>query len=221
MANINILIANATGTLTPYLPMIHAAFDKAVADCHEKLGADDVDILFSDETDHAIPETGVGGRASAYIVDLSVDVSSKKLSGDEIYYTLCHELHHAKRYQGTAKDKTLFDCVATEGLAVCFEDNMSSGASFISSYMKRQPYINLLVDKFIPNFDSTDYDDIKWFIEDTSKELPRWAGYIVGYHIISRYMAHTKKTAAELVLEPSEKIRKFVNATLARDMTSV
>src|SRR6266568_2926132 len=61
MHNANLLIANATGDLTPHLKKIHSAFHKAGKTCSALLDVDDIDIICTDEPEATIPEIGMSG----------------------------------------------------------------------------------------------------------------------------------------------------------------
>lgn len=214
MKNIHLHIANASGALTPQLAVINSAFDRAVETCDKLLHVDNVDILCTNEPEDTIPEVGMGGfTANKNLIYFPVD-SSKKLDENELYYTICHELHHAKCNETSPHLNNLLGMVVCEGLATCFEEEVSGNKAFLPLYLDKKPYKQLLINKFMPHFSDTDFYRYKWFIEDDDKELPRWAGYTVGYHITKRYLAVKNKKASEAVTEASELILEFVRDTL-------
>lgn len=220
MQNIHLYIANASGALTPQLDKIQSAFSRATATCFELFQIDNIDILCTNESEAVIPEIGMGGfTVDKHLIYFPVD-ASKELDEDEMYATLCHEFHHAKRYYGPGRGKTLFDNMVCEGLATCFEEEVSKGTAFLPNHLKALSYKLLLEQKVLSHFDDTGYNHYKWFIEDDSNELPRWTGYTIGYHIIHNYITAHNKKASELVLETSDTIRRFLRDTLKGDMSS-
>ncbi|MEM9248198.1 MAG: DUF2268 domain-containing putative Zn-dependent protease [Pseudomonadota bacterium] len=53
---------------------------------------------------------------------------------------------------------------------------------------------------------SETYNHAKWFFG--AGDLPRWAGYTLGYRLVGRYLAENpKETAASLVNAPAEDFR--------------
>lgn len=200
---INLLIANVTGSLDQLMPRIKAAHDRAVETTNQLLKLDDVDIIIVDDPSSCIPEVGTGGftpnRHLVYChMDPSVDVAE-----DEIYASLCHELNHARRYDGEGYGKTLFESMIFEGLAIAFEAEVSGGQSFMTRALESRQDTQALIDRTKQDFDTTDFIHYTWFINDMSGRLPRWAGYEIGYYLVKKYMETTGKKASELVLEPA------------------
>jgi uncharacterized protein YjaZ len=199
-----LFIANANHQLDTLLGKIQRAHDRAVTTAAKLLDLDELDIVCIGDATMAIPEIGVGGytpnRYLSYIyVDPKFDIDE-----NEIYNTLCHELHHAKRYDGEGYGKTLFDSMIFEGLAVAFEEEVSGRGAFMPSQMRSRKDTAALVSKLQNHFQDHNFEHLRWFIFDNSGELPRWAGYEMGYYLVRHYLQrHPNKKASELVLEAS------------------
>ncbi len=204
---INLLIANVTGSLDRLIPRIQAAHGRAVETANQLLKLDDVDIVIVDDPSSCIPEIGTGGfTPNRHLVYCHID-PSVNVSEDEIYASLCHELNHARRYDGEGYGKTLFESMIFEGLAIAFEAEVSGGQSFMTQALESRHDTQALVDQSKQQFDTADFIYYTWFINDTSGRLPRWAGYEIGYYLVRQYMKKTNKKASELVLEPAANFR--------------
>ncbi len=213
--SIKLHLGNSSGLLDQQEDKIRRAFDKASDTCTHLLKLGRVDVMCWADPRAVIPETGVGGYTpNRHLIQWTVD-SSKDLDAGELYYTLCHEMNHARRYDGEGYGKTLFDSMVFEGLATCFEGEVSGGKAMLYKYVTSHPDPKDLVTKyFLKHMDSTDFMYRDWFIRDPTELRPRWAGYIAGTYVIAEYMAAKNKTAPELVLEASHDIREFVRDTL-------
>lgn len=216
MSNINLLIANASHSLSDQnILNITNGFDRAVTKAGEVLSLSNVDVICINDSFQVIPETGMSGYTpNRNLVYLYVD-SGVEISEDETFYTLMHEFSHAKRYEKQGYGETLFDSMIFEGIGVALEDEESSGqGSFLSNYIKDKDN-RALFEKVASSFDEHDFDRFYWFIQE-SDDMPRWTGYRVGYYIVTEFMKKTNKKASELVLEDFDSFRKFVSDGLGR-----
>ncbi len=201
MDTFQLLLANASDDLTAQQAKIERAFKKAVSTATNLLNLDTVDVICIGDKTKVIPEVGIGGftpsRHLTYLyIDPKIDVDEK-----EIFNTLCHEFHHAKRYDGPGYGETLFDSMIFEGLAVAFEEEVSEGTAFVANTLKKREHPPQLIEKCKSHFNDTDFNHFKWFISDKSGELPRWAGYEMGYFIVKKYLSKENKKASDLILE--------------------
>lgn len=200
---ITLLIANVTGSMDGLLDRIKSAHQRATKTASDLLGIDDVDVVCVADASRAMKEIGVGGftpnRHLVYVyINPDFDVAES-----EIYATLCHELNHARRYDGEGYGKTLFESMIFEGLATAFEAEASKGDSFVVHELEARSDTLRLIDQTKQEFKSTDFDYLSWFVSDNDKKLPRWTGYEIGYYLVRQYMKKTNKKASELVLETS------------------
>lgn len=202
MSNIKLHIINSAGTLDALESSIKAAYSKAIERVASELGLNTVDIVCLQDEKMVIPEIGVGGYTpNRNLVYIYVD-TKKDISENELYNTLCHELHHAKRYDGPGYGKTLFDSMIFEGLATAYEAE-NEHAFIPEQLMARQDTLKL-IDNVKEHFTDTDFNHFKWFIYDEGNELPRWAGYEIGFYIVRNYLERTNKKASDLVTEASD-----------------
>lgn len=221
MKTINLFVANASGSLSEQFKIIQSAFDRASSVAQSLIGLTDVDVICIDDSNMVIPEVGVGGYTPGrHLSYLYVDPLNKELSEQEIFNTLCHELYHAKSYDGQGYGSTLLDSMIFEGLATAFEDEVSHGNSFVVKELNARNTSEQLLQKHRDELLGEDFNHFRWFIFDETKELPRWAGYEIGYHIVKKYLKKTNKKASELVIEDLSLIESFVDDTSGRSINN-
>lgn len=199
-----LLIANANHRLDTQLDKLQHAYERALQTAQDELKLKDIDVVCIVDKTMVIPEIGIGGYTpNKELTYLYVDPTIE-LDEAELYNTLCHEFHHAKRYEAMGYGATLFDSMIFEGLATAFEEEVSGKDAFMPSQLLSRKDTHKLVQKVQAHFNDTDFNHFKWFIFDATNELPRWAGYEVGYYLVREYLnAQPRKNASDLVLEPS------------------
>lgn len=197
-----LLIANASHNLDKHIRKIEKAYERAIATTSKLLNLKGVDIVCIADASMVIPEIGIGGYTPGrYLSYLYIDPVFN-VDENEIYNTLCHELHHAKRYEDIGYGDTLFDSMIFEGLAIAFEEEVSGTTAFMPSQLLTRVDTESLIGKVKAHFDDTNFEHFRWFIFDSTGELPRWTGYEVGYYLVRRYLSrHRNKKASELVLK--------------------
>lgn len=199
-----LLIANANHDLDDLPDKIKSAYNRANKTAEKLLGLTDINVICISDASMVIPEIGTGGYTpSRHLTYLYIDPESN-IDENEIYNTLCHELHHAKRYDDIGYGKTLLDSMIFEGLAVAFEEEISGKGAFMPSQLLVRKDTSVLLRKIRHKLDHEDFEHFRWFIYDNPEELPRWTGYEVGYYLIRQYLQlHPNKKASELVLDAS------------------
>lgn len=209
MESIKLYIANSSGVLNDNLDKIDRAFQRAVSVTSIKLLLTQVDVICVNDPFGTIPALGISGYApNRHLAYLYLD-SSKELDENEMFATLCHELHHTRRYDGPGFGQTLFDCFIFEGLATAFEEAVSEGGTYLSTLLQQRTKTLRLIKDTSKNFDDKDFDHRTWFIADKTKKLPSLAGYEIGFYIVRNYLALNNQTAADLVLAPTDIFYKF------------
>lgn len=215
-------IANANGILNKFVPEIEMAIRMAEEYVVPKLNIDyEINIVFASLADY-IPEDHIGGYTyNASFITITLDKKVKKINVESIFETICHELCHAVRWSKNPEHTySLVDAVIFEGLALAFEnqallDNKIAKCEFFLDYIKKIPEVeikkvlNILKDQL----DHSGYDRIKIFFKgDERLGLPRWAGYIVGYYIVQKYLKQTGKKPNEIYLDKYSEIKKVIKA---------
>ncbi len=162
--------------------------------------------IFAAQSFFVIPELGVGGEAigtSGIVV--RVDFSRRdieRIIREEVPATIYHELAHLVREQSVGAGSTLLDALVSEGIACFVEQSLCP---------KRQiPYVASIKNeeriwkKAVPILLRKKYDHAEWFFG--TKAIPRWAGYRLGYLIVSKFFAKQPTSLPRLVRMPSRDI---------------
>ena len=221
MNKINLFITNASGNLAHHERMLRAAVDAAADFVFGNLRIDlTIDLVITDQVyDSTIPEDGVCGRTFSdsfimFYVDPEIMTETK------VYEMLVHELSHAARWHENPEfSRTLFDNLILEGLAMSFEEAAieARGAgkeqTFCLTTLQnrgKQEY-EKLYKKISPLFDKTNdkYNFQEIFISGDA-ELPRWAGYSLGYYLVKQFLAKTDKTIFQVNALPYQEFRKVL-----------
>ena len=200
MHKINVLLTNANGNLSDKTEMINRAVKRAEEYVFPKLKIDwDIDVMITNHmTFVLIPEDRVGGRT--YWSDLiAVCIDKQKAPESKLAETLIHELCHASRWgKNDEWINSLFDGLIFEGIATYFEaefvKNREEKTMFIKTILERSDEGNeKILEKLRDQLDSNCYDyDTIFFNGDG--ELPRWAGYSLGYYLVKKYLEKTGKS---------------------------
>jgi uncharacterized protein YjaZ len=165
-----------------------------------------------------IPEDGISGKT--YRSDLIIIVINKEIgfSQDFFYETLCHELAHSLRWQKVDEHSaTLFDEIIFEGLAILLEEKTMAENDILNTqyFLKEiQSTDQAMIDKIILKLDKSlngdGYDYNKIFISGDD-ELPRWAGYRLGYYLVKKYL---KDNNTDIFKAVFDKYKSFQVTTL-------
>lgn len=163
----------------------------------------------------AIPGIGVGGFANPATGDVSVWIDKAPPGGLKaaletwVPATLAHELHHSSRIRmGPGYWITLAEALVTEGLADHFAaeafpdtppqpwDHALSAEQEAELWQKAQPILD------VPR----GYNHRAWFLGDG--DLPRWAGYTLGYRIAEAYLGDDASASSAVGTEADTIIKR-------------
>lgn len=203
MNKINVLLANSNGNLRNTEQMIKEAVREAESYAFSRLNINwDIDLMITNHMPFVlIPEDGVGGRT--YWSDLiTICVDEEKLAKSKMTEMLVHELCHVARWgKNNEWMNTLFDGLINEGIATYFEaefaKNLEEKTVFIKTILERSDEENKKIfEKLYDQLESKSYDYETIFFNG-SDELPRWAGYSLGYYLVKRYLERTGKKIEE------------------------
>ena len=203
MNKINVLLANSNGNLRNTEQMIKETVREAELYVFSRLNINwDIDLMITNHMPFVlIPGDGVGGRT--YWSDLiTICVDEEKLTKSKMTEMLVHELCHAARWgKNNEWMNTLFDGLINEGIATYFEaefaKNLEEKTVFIKTILERSDEENKKIfEKLYDQLESKSYDYETIFFNG-SDELPRWAGYSLGYYLVKRYLERTGKKIEE------------------------
>lgn len=151
------------------------------------LSLDGVDVALSIDPSWCIPELGLLGYApTGYGLQLTIDPKNPNFVASwrrELPATLAHELHHVRRWRGPGYGRTLREALVSEGLAQHFE---AAQRSELPIYAQPSSDLEALWARARPELDAPTYSHNTWFFGSETEQLPRWAGYQLGYAQVKR-----------------------------------
>ncbi len=221
MKKIKLSIANANGNFS----------DKQIAtfyndtDLAEKFISDnfdfdyEVDVIVTPESylHKLIPEDGISGRTyRSDLIIISVNTQSST-AHDFFFETLCHELSHSVRWNKVPEySKNLFDDIILEGLAILLEekaliDNCIEKKQFFLKEIQSTSHktIDAISKRLDGLLTKDDYDYEKIFISG-DREIPRWAGYKIGYFYAKKYLLSNNCDINTATLDSYEKFKSLI-----------
>ena len=199
MNKINVLITHANGNLDSKVEIIEKAVRAAEQYVFPKLKIDwDIDLLVTNRMyDIIIPEDGVGGRTRTFDF-IEFAINEEKATENLISEMVAHELCHAARWgKNDEWINSLFDGMISEGIATYLEaefvKDRTKKTVFIKTILERSDTENeKILEKLRSQLDSNYYDYDTIFFNGND-ELPRWAGYSLGYYLVRKYLKKTGK----------------------------
>lgn len=216
MNKINVLLANSNGNLRNAGQLIKEAVKEAETYAFSRLNINwDIDLMITNHmTFVLIPEDGVGGRT--YWSDLiTICVDEEKLTKSKMTEMLVHELCHAARWgKNNEWMNTLFDGIINEGIATYFETEFAKNRKekqfFIKTVLERSDKENeKIFEKLRDQLELKSYDYETIFFNGND-ELPRWAGYSLGYYLVKKYLKKTGKKIEDAFADKYADFRAIV-----------
>jgi hypothetical protein len=164
----------------------------------------------------SIPEIGVGGVTHRRTGDVLISIGEAPPDGVKaaletwIPAILAHELHHSSRVRmGPGYGITLAEALVTEGLADHFAaeafpdtppqpwDNALSAAQEAGLWRQAEPVLKA----------PGGYDHRAWFFG--GGDLPRWAGYTLGYRIAEAYLGDDRSASSAVGTSANAVIERY------------
>lgn len=211
---IAIYVLTGSGHLRAHAARIHAQISAAAKAPVEQLPLTDggVDVVVRYNPPAVIPEVGIGGFApDGHTVFLALDPDHEHfewaLEG-ELRRTLSHELHHVARWRGAARGNTLFDALVQEGLADHFSIELTGMEPPPWAVALSAEQTAVMRERAQEEYDNPRYNHRGWFLGSKDAEIPRWAGYSLGFQLVADYLArHPDTRASDLATAPSATLR--------------
>ncbi|MEI7689378.1 MAG: DUF2268 domain-containing putative Zn-dependent protease [Candidatus Saccharibacteria bacterium] len=218
MIKVNLLVANANDNFSSnQLDIFNqavVAVEKFIADNFDLDYEVDVVVVSPSYLLKTIPEDGIGGRTyRSDLIVITVDTESE-LSEDFFYETLCHELSHSIRWNQVSEHTvTLLDDIVLEGLAIVLEEKAmnDSGRPNVQYFLKQmhamdEQTANDILANLKNKLNDKEYDYEKTFISG-DEDLPRWAGYKLGYWLIKESLANKCTEIASATLDSYKNLK--------------
>ena len=157
---------------------------------------------------YIIPEIGIGGfNPGSNEVILSITSEFENFDFVlENYLTLllAHEIHHAIRRRSVGYGRTLLQAAVSEGLADQFAVEVARLDPPPWALALEVEELDFWIDQAKIIWNNNSYDHASWFF-GTDDDIPRWAGYAIGYKLVQIYLKeNTDMTAAALHDMPAE-----------------
>lgn len=201
-----IIVTDPQQRLKSVAQVLQGTLEETLARAASVLGVSNVTITVTPDAAQAIGGWGVGGfTPNGRTVNLYVDPDFPDLASvvrARMAPMLAHELHHAARFRGPGYGTTLLEACVSEGLADRFAVELLDAVvppwstaldGELAGWLNRAAQV----------FDSPGYGHEAWFF-GARPDIPRWAGYAIGYHLVTEYQRlHPGATAAFLVTTPA------------------
>lgn len=201
LQNFSITIASHSSDFLRHQEIIRDAANQAASYAQKELKIDwKIDLVISDNLYNIIiPEDGVGARAYPSGNFILMGIKPTKINKDIISETVAHELcHEACFVRNKEKRHNLFDEIIFEGIATCFEaefvKNRKHKQFFMETVLKRSDSENKQILEILREKLFTKSYDKGAIFYNGDNNLPRWAGYTLGYYLVKQYLAKTNKT---------------------------
>ena len=210
------MITRANGNLDSKVEAIKKAVKEAEQYVYPKLKVDwDIDLLVTNRLyDIIIPDDGVGGRTqTSDFIEFAID--EEKATENLISEMVAHELCHAGRWgKNDEWANSLFDGVVSEGIATYLEaefiKDRTEKTVFIKTILERSDEENeKILEKLRSQLDLNYYDYDTIFFNGIN-ELPRWAGYSLGYYLVKKYLKKTGKKIEDAFADKHADFRAIV-----------
>ncbi|MGL5389930.1 MAG: DUF2268 domain-containing putative Zn-dependent protease [Shewanella sp.] len=200
---IKVTLLNSSGKLSRLSAPLHSAIDKTLTRVAEFIELFEIDITISPFQQGEESPSGLGGYAlSEHRVELLVDCSRddiERVIEAELMDVLAHELHHSVRMRFHLSSNTLADQLIMEGLACHFEHTVTNGKPS-SLFKDLQNYDwRIGLQQMSHLLDSTDFSLTKLFLGSHPEVFPKYAGYWIGFNLVTEYVAHHSVTDADIV----------------------
>ncbi|GKS89318.1 DUF2268 domain-containing putative Zn-dependent protease [Acidovorax sp. SUPP2539] len=189
---------DAANQLTHFQPELRDLLSGAAAEVSAVLAIDRLDVL-TYATNAVIPELGVNGYAEGpHLLHMKIDPRNSNLPRcmrTAVPALFAHEVHHCVRGRTVGYGSTLREALISEGLAFHFEAQVFGRIPFYATALSPVESDRMRT-RMEPMLDATWYDHASWFFGSAKENIPRHAGYAVGYAIVARHLANHKVTAS-------------------------
>lgn len=171
---------------------------------------DRLDVVVAAEA-WVIREWGLSGRANGPgRITFTLDPTSPRLHDlerpDRMLATLAHEMHHVARLRSGIETYTLGGRFVSEGLAQCFEEEVGAPAPFYALALDDES-LKRMAARARPLLSANEYDHDNWmFGRKGDPEWPRYAGYSLGYALVSAWLAKKELSALDAAGVPATEI---------------
>ncbi len=212
---IHVHLLDASNRLQQHRNQLLEISQQTVNRVQEMMPIEQVNVVLCFNPLGVSPKTGIGGFAPSndtVLIYLNPTVPNFLANlKHQLPAAIAHELHHAIRWSNPGYGQTLIEAFISEGLAQAFEIPFLGNESPVLAQLKEPQRLNDLLElaRLEYHHDLSIYHE--WFGGYNARNIPRNAGYAIGYEIVRRYLEKADTTAgaayavtAKTVLETLE-----------------
>lgn len=200
MLDLRVHFLEADGSLAPWreqiLAEVQSTAERVGGSVSAADGAMPVDVIVERRPGETIPELGLSGacyRRGLVTVTLDPDNLNfgTSLARGELRRTLTHDLHHSFRHATCGYGFRLGEVLVTEGLADAFDAEINGGDGNPWNHaIAAEDWLGVIEQAELELWADA-YNHSAWFFgwSGHGQQLPRWAGYSIGYHLVKTYLA--------------------------------
>jgi len=197
-----ISMLNATGKLNKYILLIEDKIQYSLSKIRHYFEIDCIDITVTPFHRGDESPSGIGGYSlNPHRVELLLDCNRNdldKVIDNELLSVLAHEMHHSIRIRLGIPSETLAQQIITEGMACHFEHVVTDGKiPSLFDNLKGHDWKALLV-QMRPLLNKKNQPVNKYFLGSDPDEFPKYAGYWVGFNLVSQYVEKYRISEIEL-----------------------
>lgn len=194
------------GALDAHRAVITAVLLEVYDDARGAISLDRVGIRVFAGTRLVIPELGFGGRAFSEEIHLVFDPNSVGLAQSietDLAQLAAHEMHHVVRHRAVGFPGNLLELFVSEGLADHYGVERTASDPPPWSVALQGEELDLWRAEAEQIWLGPQFDIDAWLF-GTTAEIPRWAGYSIGFDLVGDYLAADPgRSAAGLVGVPA------------------
>lgn len=210
---VNIYVLTASGRLEKYKSRITKAAKASVKIIGKKIPLPDVDIVFYDNPENAIPHLGICGfNQNANLIFVYLDPkfrNFKRTINEEIIRVIAHELYHSARWKAVGFRETLLKALVNEGLADHFELEVTNKKPQKWNTTLTAKQFDIMKKKAQKEFNNKNYNHEEWFFGSKERGIPKWTGYTIGFNLVGEYLKkHPDKKPSQLFAAKAEEFVK-------------
>ena len=194
--------------LRPYARIIKKEASEAVRIIAQHIRVAEVDIVIIQSPEDIAFGITSGKTNGKHLVTVALNVKHKQFKENlrvDLRRSLAHELFHIERVQKNGYSNTLIDDIIGEGLAMHFEIEVAGGKPLRHWTSIKNEALDKVITKAKKECNSPDFDYDGWFYGSKTQNIPRFAGYCMGYKFIEEFLKNNPgATASKLVGKKSK-----------------
>ncbi|MDA9556652.1 DUF2268 domain-containing protein [Vibrio sp.] len=159
-----------------------------------------------------VAPSGIGGYAfSEDSVEIYIDDSRddiERIIEKDLMFVIGHELNHSLRFKCYGRGERLGDTIIDEGLA-CYFEYLLAGKKQPDFLTCSIPWLDIY-DKVKSSWDTKDFSYPLFYFGEFPEFLPRYASYIVGFHLVKGYLESNDLSLVDVMTYDSERFLESV-----------